>query len=223
MCILRKETLVLTMVFWFSFQFDIYLSFSQKGEFGETFWITLKGKVAILIPKEVEIVNKKGEVRKEKVPTKVATEGAGYAFGELSLLERKPRAATIVCEEDSDFAILDKEHFQQILRKLWVFFICLLKSIIQGDKEEQRLFTEVNFLKSLKIFEQWSYNSIRSLFMYCHVKDITRNQVVYGFGEPSEYMYIIKSGEFKVLTLTSSSLKNDFLEFLMKDLNENFL
>lgn len=87
-----------------------------KGEFGETFWITLKGKVGILIPKEREIKTKQGEVRKEKVPLKISVEGAGYAFGELALLERKPRAATVVCEEDSDFALLDKEHFQQILR-----------------------------------------------------------------------------------------------------------
>lgn len=82
----------------------------------------MKGTVSIHIPIEKEIVEKKIErgvkvrhVRKEKVPTKVAAQGAGYAFGELSLLERKPRAATVICEEDSDFAVLDKEHFQQIL------------------------------------------------------------------------------------------------------------
>lgn len=84
--------------------------------------MTLKGKVGILVPIEKEVVDKNGEVKKEKVLTRVAGQGAGYAFGELALLERKPRAATIICEEDCDFAILDKAPFQQILRNCLIAF-----------------------------------------------------------------------------------------------------
>lgn len=116
MFIWRKMMLVSNMVLFKSINHHNNNVFSIKGEIGETFWITLKGKVAILIPKEKETIGKDGKAYKEKVPVKVASGGAGYAFGELALLERKPRQATIVCEEDSDFAILDKEHFQQILR-----------------------------------------------------------------------------------------------------------
>lgn len=77
----------------------------------------LKGKVAIHVPIEKEVIDSKGEVKKEKILTRVGQQGPGYAFGELALLERKPRAATIICEEDCDFAILDKAPFQQILCK----------------------------------------------------------------------------------------------------------
>lgn len=87
------------------------------GEYGETFWVTLKGKVGIHVPIEKEVVDKNGEMKKEKVLTRVAGQGPGYAFGELALLERKPRAATITCESDCDFAVLDKGPFQQILCK----------------------------------------------------------------------------------------------------------
>ena len=80
--------------------------------------MTLKGKVAIMIPIWTEITANNGEKKRQKILTKVASQGAGYAFGELALLERKLRAATIVCEEDSDFAVLDKAPFQQILRNL---------------------------------------------------------------------------------------------------------
>lgn len=96
----------------------------MKGEFGETFWVTLKGKVGILVPIEKEITDKNGQVRKEKVLTRVAGQGEGYAFGELALLERKPRAATIICEEDCDFAVLDKAPFQQILRRIATILMC---------------------------------------------------------------------------------------------------
>lgn len=68
-----------------------YLLFKKSGEIGGTFWITLKGKVAIMIPSEKEVAEKDGKSHKEKVPAKVDFQGAGYAFGELALLERKPR------------------------------------------------------------------------------------------------------------------------------------
>lgn len=40
---------------------------------------------------------------------------AGIAFGELALIENKPRAATIICKEDCGFAVLDKKNFDLIL------------------------------------------------------------------------------------------------------------
>ena len=46
---------------------------------------------------------------------KIKTIGQGCSFGELALMENKPRAATIICEEDCHFAILEKEFFNGIL------------------------------------------------------------------------------------------------------------
>ena len=100
------------MTLWHCF-YSVYI----LGEIGENFWVTLKGRVGILVPIEKDVPDKNGQMKKEKVLTRVAGQGAGYAFGELALLERKPRAATILCEEDCDFAVLDKTPFQEILRK----------------------------------------------------------------------------------------------------------
>lgn len=66
------------------------------------------------------------------------------------------------------------------------------------EKEEIRLFAEVNFLKEIKLFAQWSYNSIRTLYMYAKLRNFTRNQPVYHQFESPEHFYIIKEGEFKV-------------------------
>lgn len=86
------------------------------GEYGDTFWVTLKGTVGIKVKTEREI-EKNGERVKEKIDLEVASRGAGYAFGHLALLERKPRAATIYCKEDCEFAVLNKAPFQRILCK----------------------------------------------------------------------------------------------------------
>ena len=49
------------------------------------------------------------------VPTEVKTLEQGAAFGELALMSRKPRAATIVAKEDTHLACLEKSHFVRIL------------------------------------------------------------------------------------------------------------
>jgi CRP-like cAMP-binding protein len=41
--------------------------------------------------------------------------GPGKCFGELALITNKPRAATVMCLEDSQFATLDKASFHKSL------------------------------------------------------------------------------------------------------------
>ena len=49
---------------------------------------------------------------------KIKSLEAGYSFGELALMEKRPRAATIICEEQCDFGVLEKKYFNQILSKV---------------------------------------------------------------------------------------------------------
>ena len=37
--------------------------------------------------------------------------GEGKSFGELALMTSKPRAATIQCKKDSEFAVLEKNDY----------------------------------------------------------------------------------------------------------------
>jgi len=43
----------------------------------------------------------------------------GMSFGELALLDNKPRSATIICEEDCHFAVLEKKAFLEILSNFY--------------------------------------------------------------------------------------------------------
>ena len=45
---------------------------------------------------------------------------AGEAFGELSLMENKPRAATVICEQECHLAILEKQYFDRILSEFLI-------------------------------------------------------------------------------------------------------
>lgn len=57
------------------------------------------------------------EEKTENVLTEIKVLNAGSSFGELALMENKPRAATIRCKEDCIFSVLDKRNFEIILSK----------------------------------------------------------------------------------------------------------
>lgn len=91
----------------------------NAGEVGTTFYVLLKGSVSvnILVPLD------KGNPN-EKIWREVRVLESGAAFGELALINNKPRAATIRCREDCHFAVLEKEYYNTILSnifelKLW--------------------------------------------------------------------------------------------------------
>lgn len=65
------------------------------------------------------ILDKVVEIKQKKI--KVLT--AGASFGELALMEKKPRAATIKCDTECHFAVLEKDHFNDILSLFSVFLI----------------------------------------------------------------------------------------------------
>lgn len=67
-----------------------------------------------------------------------------------------------------------------------------------AEKEEQRLYAEVNFLKAIKMFSQWSYASIKAFFLLCLPKNYQRGHIVYNQRDKSDHMYIVRSGDFKV-------------------------
>jgi len=99
--------------------FYISLSYFTIDTVGTTFWVVLKGSVSVWIMKK--IVEKEDDKEREKeILINVRDLPTGSAFGELSLLSNKPRAATIQCNEDCQFAVLDKLHFDEILS---IFFI----------------------------------------------------------------------------------------------------
>ena len=91
------------------------------NSFGDTFYIILKGSVEVWVnlPHIVEEVKPDGSIEQktEIILSHVRTLFAGNSFGELALLENKPRAATIICKQQAYFGVLDKTSFDNILSK----------------------------------------------------------------------------------------------------------
>ncbi|KAL4488424.1 hypothetical protein ABPG72_019274 [Tetrahymena utriculariae] len=105
---------------------------------------------------------------------------AGNAFGELALLNNKPRLATIVCHENCQFAILEKEDFSKILK----------------DIEEKLLDKEISLLANLHIFQGWNKNLLKQLYLNSQKVKFNRGQIIFKEGDACDNVYIINQGEF---------------------------
>lgn len=154
----------------------------ELGSIGSKFYIILKGIVGIWVnlPKIILDESGKPTEQKEMVLTEVKTLGAGASFGELALLDNRPRAATIKCREDCEFAILDKQHFNEILK----------------EKEQKKLYENVDFLFNMRVFHGLSFAALKSLFYHTNEMKIIRKQIIYRKGDDANSIYIIREGEF---------------------------
>ena len=87
----------------------------MKGEYvfhfgsqGSKFYIIVKGSVGVVVPKF-------GKNTKSEEFVEVKTLKEGEAFGEMALITKKTRSASILCKEDCYFAVLDRKYFFEIL------------------------------------------------------------------------------------------------------------
>lgn len=85
------------------------------GDKGHEFFILLRGRVGVCIELQRTVEKPDGTFEKEYYPHEVAEKLTGDSFGELALIEDKPRTATIICKEVCHFAILDRMSYKEIL------------------------------------------------------------------------------------------------------------
>jgi len=95
------------------------------GSYGTKFYIILKGSVQILanLLNTIQETSPGGRIseKKEVQLVEVKISKIGESFGELALLENKPRAATIITLEETHFAVLEKQYYDKILSEFLSF------------------------------------------------------------------------------------------------------
>ena len=103
----------------------------------------------------------------------------GSSFGELALLEQKPRAATIRCLTNSHFMVLSKNDYNRVIGKI-----------------ERRTYNDkINFLRNIPVFSLLTRTSLGKMTYYFETKNCIRDAILYKEGDPAEYVYIVKQGE----------------------------
>lgn len=150
-----------------------------QGEIGSQYYIMMSGAASIYINNP--IYNAEGQLITDKI--KVGAVNPGVGFGELALLNSKPRAATIKCDVESTFAVLEKRDYLRILKKF----------------DERRLNALIDFFKALPMFENWTRQAVGKLTYYFKEVELARNSFVYREGDAGEAVFFVKRGDFNLL------------------------
>ena len=144
----------------------------RQGEMGDKFFILLEGSctVEVTLPGHEQVLP-------------VAYYSKGDYFGELALLQNRPRAASILCTQNSHFGVLGKDDYTQILANL----------------HEEIINKKADFLQSLPMFANWGRNSLQKLGYYFKEVKLVRKQVLFRAGDRVENAYFVKEGEIQLV------------------------
>ena len=146
----------------------------KEGEYGDKFFIIIKGEVSVI----VNIKNKD-----HLVPTEVLVYKDGDSFGELALIEKHPRAASIFTKTECHVAVLEKNDYNRILANLM-------------KKRRNEL---IDFLKKQAIFRNWTKGSLLKISYCFYEKKYTKDKIIFFEGQKIEFLYLIKEGEVKLM------------------------
>ena len=137
-----------------------------QGDLGTKFYVILSGECSIFIQspsetKEVRILS------------------FGDCFGELGLIDDKPRAASVLCRRETHLAVLEKTDYVRILSKA----------------HGHMLNAKLQFLVSLPIFTQRTNWAMHKLSYAFREKSFRWKQALCKSGEDITEVTIIRSGE----------------------------
>ena len=109
---------------------------------------------------------------------------AGSCFGELALISNQLRAASILCREPTQLAVLERDEYRRIL----------------GRIDDAKLEAKVQLLQKHPAFCSWSKSSLQRISYFFNERMYRRKQVVFRAGVAASYVYLVKSGDFQLLT-----------------------
>ncbi|KAL4449887.1 hypothetical protein ABPG74_015006 [Tetrahymena malaccensis] len=113
----------------------------------------------------------------------VKTFVAGESFGEIALMTKERRTATMVCQEETHLMVLSKEGFDKII----------------GSFQQQILREKLEFLRKFQFLDSLPTSQLMSLLHYFKINNFTQKTVIYNEGDEADNIYFIKSGEVEVL------------------------
>ena len=97
---------------------------AQQGEPGDEMYIVVSGEVRVLMTSE-----------KQKEPHEIARRSTGDYVGEMAIISREPRIATLVAAGAVRTLCIDRKRFEGILRERPEISLALMRVLCQRLKE----------------------------------------------------------------------------------------
>eukprot|EP00854_Cymbomonas_tetramitiformis_P016608 gene16608-19728_t len=122
----------------------------------------------------------------------------GTSFGELALIKRSPRAATILAIDECILIKIEKGAYDRTLR------------VVQQREMEEK----IAFLRTIPALQLMRRGELQRFVHYIKVKTMPRNEVVVQQGELGTALYLIYEGEVRVLRKTANPVRAHSLQVL---------
>lgn len=110
----------------------------KQGQEEHAFYILIKGKVDVMIRKEGQRVRRVRSIE------------SGGSFGEFSLLDGKPAATTILCQEECSVLKLDAEGFARMLLRWPSLYQRFIGKLTQNLNEANLILSEAKYKEVLR-------------------------------------------------------------------------
>uniref|UniRef100_A0A8D0E5A1 Cyclic nucleotide-binding domain-containing protein 2 n=1 Tax=Salvator merianae TaxID=96440 RepID=A0A8D0E5A1_SALMN len=166
----------------------------KKGHWATSFYFIYFGSVAITDDEDGS------SAFADTVPT---TLQRGAAFGEIALLQRTRRIATVVCMEETELLVVDKKDF---------FGYKLDKELQKECKYRY------DFLRNLDLFETMSDAAIEKIANFCRIERFHYGQVITNDLKDTTMIIFITKGICEILRLIDLSTCPSYHKWISKQL-----
>lgn len=140
-------------------------------EVGDRFYLVRSGRL--------QAIGRDGEV--------LGTILAGEGFGEMALLDRKPRGATVRAVEPCELWSLDRGHFER-----WVRDRYEVAARIRASAEERAALAALPFFRGLDALE------LDRIAARLVTRRVPAGQTVFSEGDPGDRYYVVRDGQAEV-------------------------
>ncbi|CDW71126.1 cyclic nucleotide-binding domain containing protein [Stylonychia lemnae] len=162
----------------------------QEGDIGETFYIIYSGRVSVY-------KQQKSEFSDSVIMTHLTELGSGEQFGELALLQKAPRSATVIASIPTDLIVLDKTTYENVIQNLHFYQI-------DGT---------IEFFQHLPLFQHLNRNELFSIASKCQYKRFPTNTIILRQDDIPKSVYFIKAGRIKVLKKVDFKIPEEKWQF----------
>ena len=176
----------------------------QQGRTGKGFYYILSGQVCIVLETTKVTQDLVTLEKKEELSMEIAGYlKSGQTFGELALLLKGERKATVVCVSKTEVIRIDQDDFEQLLAK----------------NSQAEWSTKTTYIKSHPLFSTWPANNICEVMEQSHIRKYAQNTVVLNdLCNSSEFIYFVISGSCKVayeVQMCEEILKTGFIRLTL--------
>ena len=125
--------------------------------------------------------------------------GEGFSFGEIALIHKTKRNATIKAKEDSLLLMIEKNDYMKAMKEIEAKKLC-------KDIEK--------FRQTFQFFKYFDDKKILQLYNCFNKKTILKGEYLFHQNDINENLYFIYSGKFEVYSYISFAWINDYISYL---------